>query len=174
MKVSPLCSLTRISLLGSGVKLCPASCTRLICLPLLLYPGRHHLKLSMVANPLFLTCESSAVGLMSMCRRTSVALSSPSPGSVSSLDILLIIRAGSAGILQLMRYSSPVMCALWRRRCLVLNLGSLALVMSRCLECSQAQWENLLALCRVHLCRLLSLPTLTLTMQIQTLALSRT
>ena len=41
---------------------------------------------------------SLAAGLMPMCRRTSRVPLPPSPGSVYSLDIRLIIRAGSVGI----------------------------------------------------------------------------
>src|SRR5712691_5639800 len=98
MKVLHLCSLTRISLLGSGVKLSPASSTLSTSPPPLLYPVRHHSKRSMVANPPFHIFVSLAAGLMLMCRRTSVALLSPSPGSVSSSAILLITRGGSVGI----------------------------------------------------------------------------
>src|ERR1700733_6367583 len=91
----------------------------------------------------------------------------PHAWSASSSDILLITRGGSVGIQRRMKYSSAVMCVLWRLRCLVLNSGYLAIVRSRCKECSQAQWENLLAMCRLRLflrllCHLLILPALTL------------
>src|ERR1700733_3484655 len=167
MKVLHLCYLTRISLLDSGEKPFRAICTHSIYPPPLLYLGRRHSRPSTVANHLFPTFVSLAAGLMLMCRKTNVARSSPSLGSASSSDILLITRGGSVGIRRRMKYSSAVMCVLWRLRCLVLNSGYLALVMSRCEECSQAQWENLLAMCRLRLflrllCHLLILPALTL------------
>src|ERR1700733_1781672 len=167
MKVLHLCYLTRISLLDSGEKPSRAICTRSIYPPPLLYPGRRHSRPSTIANHLFPISVSLAAGLMLMCRRTNVVHLSPSPGSASSSAILLITRGGSAGIRRRMKYSSAVMCALWRLRCLVLNLGCLALVMSHCEECSQAQWENLLAMCWLRLflhllCHLLILPALTL------------
>src|ERR1700676_3552570 len=80
-----------------------------------------------------------------------------------------------------MRYSSPVMCTLWRLRCLVRNTFLTIHAMSLWLEYSQAQWENLLAL--LHLlhyppqCHLLSLSALhlmTLTLNLALMLILRT
>src|ERR1700733_3439181 len=105
MKVLHLFYLTRISLLDSGEKPFCAICTHSIYPPPLLYLGRRHLRPSTVANHLFPIFVSLAAGLMLMCRKTNVARLSPSPGSASSSDILLITRGGSVGIVTVADWS---------------------------------------------------------------------
>src|SRR6266849_2109747 len=133
------------------------------------------MKPSMVANLQSPTSVCLDAELMPMCRRISDPPLPPSPGSVFSLDIRLIIRGGSAGIqLQVMCLFAE-MSGLWRLKCLR-SLTFLVHAMSRC----QAQWENLSSLCRFlslllrphHLCLLWILTTLILMTLIRILLLN--